>query len=204
MKLYKSLESALKDPKEVQALQLNVTDQKFPEEILNLPNLTELYIEGNDHLFPEEISSMKKLKLLTIRWRKLQNDFSSLLKLPKLTNLKIIETPLNSFLLPLGHTPAPITSLTIKDCGLKSLPEEISILWQLTDMNLSGNHLSDLPFGFIDLNLLKRLNLDSNDFQVFPDLIKRMPALSHLSIDHNKFAEVEKARIQREFHLWPN
>ena len=31
-----------------------------------------------------------------------------------------------------------------------------------------------------------------------------MKTLTHLSIDGNSFDEDEKARIQREFHIWPN
>ncbi len=124
--------------------------------------------------------------------------------MPHLENLKIIETPLDTFLLPLGFTPAPVKSLTIKDCGLKKLPEEISMLWNLREMNLSGNDLESLPKSFMDLQQLKRLNLDHNHFSTFPDAIKRMPHLKHLSIDHNVFPNEEKERIQREYHLWPN
>jgi Leucine-rich repeat (LRR) protein len=122
--------------------------------------------------------------------------------LPHLENLKIIDTPLASFLLPLGNAPAPLKSLTIKNCSLKKLPEEISMLWQIQEMNLSGNDLDNLPYSFMDLKNLRRLNLDHNEFRKFPDEIKRNPSLQHLSIDHNKFSEEEKERIQRQFHIW--
>ena len=118
--------------------------------------------------------------------------------------VKIIQTPLSSLQLPLGHALSPISSLTIKDCGLKTLPEEISILTHLNEMNLSGNALSSLPHAFINLKKLKRLNLDHNEFKIFPDLIKNMPHLAHISMDHNSFSEEEKARIQREFHITAN
>jgi hypothetical protein len=36
---------------------------------------------------------------------------------------------------------------------------------------------------------------------MFPDQIKKMSRLHHLSIDGNHFSEEEKERIQREFHL---
>lgn len=204
MKLYKNLGQASKDRTEVQALKISVKGEEFPEEILDFPNLGELYLEGNCRKFPADAPVWENLKVLSIKWPNFDGDLSSIFKLPSLENLKIIETPLSTFLLPLGRAPAPIKSLTIKDCGLKALPEEISMLWQMKEMNLSGNSLRSLPKSFIDLKNLRRLNLDDNKFETFPDDIKRIPALGHLSIDRNLFSEEEKARIQREFHIWPN
>ena len=204
MKLYKNLGTASKDREEVQALKISVKGDEFPQEILDFPNLGELYLEGNCKYFPINAPIWSKLKVLSIKWPLFSGDLSSLFNLPALENLKIIETPLKNFMLPLGHAASPIKSLTIKDCSLKALPEEISMLWQLSELNLSGNEISKLPASFIDLKLLRRLNLDSNNFSTFPDMIKKMPALSHLSIDNNKFPEEEKERVQREFHIWPN
>lgn len=204
MKLYKDLNAASRDREEVTALKINVKGEIFPEEILSYPNLRELFLEGNCRAFPSDAPLWENLKVLSIKWPNFNGDLSSLFKLKNLENLKIIETPITSFLLPLGQAPAPIKSLTIKDCAMKVLPEEISMLWQLQEMNLSGNELKELPKSFIDLKFLKRLNLDHNKFSLFPDAIKKIPSLSHLSIDYNDFSEDEKARIQREFHIWPN
>jgi Leucine-rich repeat (LRR) protein len=204
MKLYKSLISAEKDREEVQALKISIKGGKFPVEILDFSNLTELYLDGDCNEFPTEAPEWKKLKILSIKWQNFNGDLSSIFKLPNLENLKIIDTPLTTFFLPLGHAPAPVKSITIKDCGLKALPEELAMLWQLNELNLSGNNLTKLPYSFVDLTNLKRLNLDSNKFEIFPDSIKLMPKLTHLSIDNNAFAEEEKERIQREFHIWPN
>jgi Leucine-rich repeat (LRR) protein len=204
MKLYKNLKEASQNREEVQALKLSVKSEEFPQELLDFPNLVELYLDGQCKKFPTEVPAWNKLKVLSIKWNEFKGDLSSLFKLPNLENLKIIDTPLRTFLLPLGHSAAPLNSLTIKDCALKNLPEEISMLWQLTEMNLSGNALNSLPFSFIDLRNLKRLNLDSNQFAQFPDSIKKIPGLSHLSIDQNPFPDEEKERIQREFHIWPN
>lgn len=204
MKLYKNLASASQDREEVQALKISVKSNCFPDEVLNFPNLVELYLEGDCNQFPNIVPVWDRLKVLSIKWPNFTGDLSSLFKLQSLENLKIIETPLTTFFLPLGHSAAPLKSLTIKDCGLKNLPEEISMLWQITELNLSGNNLTKLPHSFIDLRNLKRLNLDSNQFSVFPDSIKKMTSLSHLSIDSNHFPEEEKERIQREYHIWPN
>lgn len=204
MKLFKSLSTASLAREEVTALKINVKGEDFPSELLNFPNLEELYLEGNCKQFPFEGPAWEKLRVLSIKWPMFTGDLSSLFRLPKLENLKIIETPLKTFLLPLGHASAPLKSLTIKDCGLKFLPEEIEMLTHLSEANLSGNELTQLPHGFLILKELKRLNLDNNQFVQFPDMIKKMTLLSHLSIDHNPFPEEEKERIQREFHIWVN
>jgi Leucine-rich repeat (LRR) protein len=204
MKLYKNLGSASREREEVTALKISIKGEAFPEEMLDFPNLSELYLEGNCKGFPTNAPAWEKLRVLSIKWPHFQGDLSSLFHLTQLENLKIIETPLNSFILPLGYSAAPLKSLTIKDCGLKKLPEEIAMLTHLEDLSLSGNELKALPHAFTELKFLKRLNLDNNNFTHFPDLVKTMPQLSHLSIDHNAFSEEEKERIQREFHIWPN
>lgn len=203
MTLYKSLSKASERRENVEFLKITIKGESFPDELLDFPNLRELYLDGNCRDFPPETPLWKNLKVLSIKWPKFSGDVSSLFRLSCLENLKIIETPLERLYLPLGKTPAPLKSLTIKDCALEGLPEEISMIWNLQELNLSGNRLYRLPISFIDLQELRRLNLDNNHFSVFPDEVKKMPRLHHLSIDGNKFSEEEKVRIQREFHLWP-
>jgi Leucine-rich repeat (LRR) protein len=202
-KLFKSISSALADRNKVEALKMNVKGEEFPQELLDFPYLRELYLEGPCKKFPTS-PNWKHLKILSIKWPLFLGDLSDIFALPSLENLKIIETPLKQFLLPLGYAMAPLKSLTIKDCGLEKLPEEISMLNELNEMNLSGNKLTQIPASFEDLIHLKRLNLDHNSFTHFPDVVKKVPALSHLSIDSNNFSDDEKARIQREFHIWVN
>lgn len=204
MKLYKNLTAALKEREEVTAIKLSLKDKKFPLELFDLPNLEEAYLEGICENFPDKIQGWDKLKILSIKWGNFTGDLSPVFSLPSLENLKIIETPIKTFLLPLGKINAPLKFVSIKGCGLQKLPEEISMFVNMQEFHLPSNNLSSLPFAFKELNQLKRLNLDSNCFTVFPDLIKSMKTLTHLSIDGNSFDEDEKARIQREFHIWPN
>lgn len=203
MKLYKSLSTALKDREDVLALKLTLKEA-LPLEIFDLENLEEVYLDGAVQGFPDQFTGWQKVKTLAIKWESFKGDLSPLFGLPKLQNLKIVETPIDTFRLPLGHVSAPLTSLTVKGCGLKKLPEEISMLNGLLELHLGGNELEELPFAFRELQKLKRLNLDQNNFKNFPDFFKQMKTLGHLSIDGNKFSEDEKSRIQREFHIWPN
>ena len=204
MKLYKNLTNALKERDEVRAIKLSLKGKYFPVDLFELPHLEEAYLEGECEVFPENIPGLKNLKVLSIKWEQFSGDLSSILSLPNLENLKIIETPMKKFLLPLGKINSPLKFLTIKGSGLERLPEEISMCTELQDLSLPGNKLKELPFSFKELKNLRRLNLDNNKFEFFPDQIKLMKNLGHLSIDGNYFSEEEKERIQRDFHISPN
>lgn len=201
MKLYKSLSVAIREREKVTALKLTLTND-FPDLSL-FPNLQDLYLDGELETLPDDIY-YSPITLLSIRFVNLKNDLSRFFSFPKLTNLKIIDTPMKTFKMPMGYSTAPLKFLTIKDCGLEVLPKEIEMLEHLTELNLSGNQLSALPDSFVNLERLKRLNLDQNKFSLFPDQIKRMQNLSHLSIDSNKFPDEELDRIQRHFHITPH
>jgi Leucine-rich repeat (LRR) protein len=204
MKIYKNLNSAHKAREEVTILKISLADDILPNEIFDFPNLEEIYLEGSCKNFPDRITGWKKVKTISIKWNHFSGDLSEILSLENLENLKIIETPIKMFLLPLGLIKAPLKSLTIKSCGLEKLPEEISMCSRLQELSLPGNKISSLPYSFTDLKELRRLNLDANQFKLFPDQIKKMSRLHHLSIDGNQFSEEEKERIQREFHLTIN
>lgn len=204
MKLFKSLAPALKEREGVQALKLTIKKGAFPSELLDFPNIEELYLDGVCESFPATFFGWEKLKILTVKWPSFKGNLTPIFQLPNLVNLKIIETPMSTLLLPLGHARAPLTTLTIKDCGLKSLPHELSILDTLEEMNLSGNKLAELPLTLTELTRLKRLNLDHNSFTHFPDHVRKVPRLQHLSMDGNLFSQEEKERVQRDFHLWIN
>lgn len=203
LKLYKNLATALKEASQVEALKVSLPGPGFPGELLMLPNLRELYLEGGVESFPRIGYPWEKLRVLSIKWSKFSGDISGLFAL-SIENLKIIETPIPRLHLPLGQLGTTLRHLTIKDCGMKELPEEISMLTGLEEMNLSGNLLEELPKSLKLLPRLRRLNLDGNRFKKFPDSISTMKSLSHVSLDGNLFSEEEKARIQREFNLWLN
>lgn len=200
MNLYKNLATASKESHAVEALKLTIRTSEFPVELFHFPNLQELYLDGDCANFPRMLE-WRKLKTLSIKWPNFKGDLSPLFSLPALENLKVIETPIKTFLLPLGQA-TPLKHLTLKDCGLQFLPEEISMLTSLNELQLPHNNLSTLPHSFKTLPKLKRLNLDSNQFTIFPEVFKLMKQLSHLSIDGNPFSDEEKDRIQREFHIW--
>ncbi len=199
MKLFKSLKSALAAKDEATHLKLTLKGD-FPQEILSLHSLRELYLDGECQEIPS-LKSLSQLELISLTLNQINAGLESLMSLPRLKNLKLIGVRIEDFTLPEVSELSPLHSLTLKECALNSLPKAIGKLGLLTEMNLAGNSLSELPSEFKNLHYLKRLNLDSNAFANFPEVLSGMKSLKHLSLDGNPFSEEEKARIQRYHHL---
>lgn len=201
MKLYKKLSDAIKNQSQVFALKLKIDDGDLPTELFDLPKLQELHLEGNIRELPEEFLTLRQLTTLSLKSSREIDSLVYALRLPALINLKVIDTELSRLEIPLGTVNDSLQSLTLKNALLEELPDEISQLQSLTEINLSGNRLHSLPKGFYELKKLRRLNLDSNKFQFFPDRLSSLPGLNHLSLDQNPFSDEERARIQKKFHL---
>lgn len=76
-------------------------------------------------------------------------------------------------------------------CGLKQFPEEILTLADTLEyLDLSDNHLSSLPDSFTQLKKLRILFFAKNDFQVFPAVLRSLPALSMVGFKSNQLEEV--------------
>ncbi len=200
--MFKNLKSALEERETVTALKITIKDGKLPVELFHFPLLRELYLEAPALLdLPTDMSGWSELALLQLRAPTFKGSLAPLFHLPKLTNLKTAETPLHPLRLAIGGSQAPLRFLTLKDAGLKTLPEEFGELSTIEELHLPGNLLKSLPASFSDLKKLKWINLDSNELEVFPEVLAKLPQLKHLSLDGNAFSEEEKERIQRQFNL---
>ncbi len=201
MGIYKSLSKALSETHKVEALKIKIKEEKLPFDLQVFPYLTELYLEAPDlKLLADDLSGFQNLKVLELTAPKLKN-ISTLFHLPRLEILKTNATPLYPLQLGLGLGLAPLKFLTLKNAGLKNLPEEMGQFTQLAELNLSQNQLTELPVSMKDLKNLKRINLDNNQFTQFPNIIVKIPSLKHVSIDNNMFSEEETFRIQRLYNL---
>ena len=76
-------------------------------------------------------------------------------------------------------------------CGLTEFPREIFELAEsLEILNLSGNHLSDLPGDLARLSELKILFCSNNDFRHLPPVIGQCPQLEMVGFKSNQIAKV--------------
>ena len=200
--MFKNLKSALEERESVTALKITIKEATLPDELFHFPQLRELYLEAPAlKALPDDISGWSELALLQLRAPAFKGSLAPLFHLPKLSNLKTAETPLHPLRLAIGGSKAPLRFLTLKNAGLKTLPEEFGELTTIEELHLPGNLLQALPQTFKHLKRLKWINLDSNEFEVFPEVLAHLPQLKHLSLDSNAFPEEEKERIQRKFNL---
>jgi hypothetical protein len=81
-------------------------------------------------------------------------------------------------------------------CGLTELPEEIFALADTLEvLNLSGNHLRDLPHQLSRLHKLQVLFASDNDFERLPEVLGDCHALQMVGFKANGIAEVPAAAL---------
>jgi hypothetical protein len=77
-----------------------------------------------------------------------------------------------------------IKKLTLYRLGIKSIPDSISKLYQLTELNIHNNYLYIFPMGICKLEKLEILNLSHTKLASVPDEIGNLKLLKELNISH--------------------
>jgi Leucine rich repeat len=82
--------------------------------------------------------------------------------------------------------PAPLTvrHLSLHNCKLSKLPDDIAIFQQVESIDLSVNYITKLPKIFVELKALKQLNLAMNNIRFFPMLLSKMKQLNRLDLTY--------------------
>ena len=140
-----------------------------------LKNLTQLVLDGNSHLRSlEGINGHPSLTIVMARdcsIDRLPRDLPKLTQLylsgNRLANLDGIET--------LGSGNIKEKSFFFDRNRIRSVPEEISSVKNLTHLNLKYNQLSDLPGGMLDIPSLTQLDIEYNCFG--PYMLKLIDAV---------------------------
>lgn len=78
------------------------------------------------------------------------------------------------------------TSLDLSSLSLSELPENISSLIDLEELNCSNNKLLNLPESIGELINLKVLNISNNMISVLPQSMRKLKSLTDLICDSNK------------------
>ena len=85
--------------------------------------------------------------------------------------------------------PSGLKTLTIHQCSLKKVDSRILQLRHLTKLDLSHNHLQDLPENFAGVPLLAELVLSDNQIAVIPRafcISSLSESLTHLDLSKNR------------------
>ncbi len=180
VKLYESLDEALKEPSQVKNLSLNVIGDSLSPEIGKLVNLEYLYIEhSNIKYLPDSFMNLVRLSDLYI------NDcgFESIPKqLFGLENLR---------------------SLSITKCNIESIPPELGSLQKLYVFSLRANRLIEFTRGRLQTRNLGVLSLESNLLTTFDYTKDDFPSLHYLSLSYNPLPDSLKKWLGQEFSYVP-
>lgn len=164
------------------------------------------------------ISNPQKIKQLTISYFQLGLAFKSSISFPALRNLDLYSNEiqdlglflknfekskyLQSLKVKNGRT-ASISSDLYQFSNLQKLaiinnsddlkiPEGISKLSRLTNLDLSGNKIVDLPEDLYQLQSLEQLNLSYNKLANLSEKIGLLSGLTNLKLQSNQFAQLPR------------
>ena len=175
---------------------------RFPIELLNLWDLTELeIIGGNFTYFPEDISILKKLKKLSLISTKISTIPKEVFLLPELRYLSLKNNRLKT--LPELGERSFIKELILgrNYLNTKSLESFFNEMPGLHYLDLGHNVVDDIPESLYRLSKLRRLNLENNKLHGLPIRLKDLKHLHHLSIIDNPIPDSEKAHIEKNFNI---
>jgi len=86
-----------------------------------------------------------------------------------------------------------LTELNLKDNLLMSLPDSLGVLTRLAWLSISGNRLTELPESIGNLAELTYLNLNENQLTALPETIGRLRKVEFLGLVGNKLAALPDA-----------
>ena len=195
---------------------LNIRSYKLthlPDTLADLTRLEELRIhQTNLKIFPDELSTrLKKLQILELS----ENALATLPTVwgcPRLTDLNVSHISLDSWCPVLSQFPN-ITKLAISQCNIFAFPVVVLQLNKLQELNISNNHITDLPSEWhstrlkvlnmadnslgsgstlnvvSNLSSLQTLDLSGNNLDTFPPTIQHLKHLRNLYLSNNSLQE---------------
>ena len=188
---FTSLPKEIGNLKNLKELDLSIGSlESLPKEIGNLKKLEELILHGNKlRTLPKEIGLCKNLKKIVLDENiieSLPKEIGDLKKLEKIYIRADVETVQN----------------------LTSLPKEIGLCTNLTDLYLARNKLTSIPKEIGDLKNLEFLGLTQNKLTSIPKEIGLCKKLKYLGLSWNNLTslpkEIEDLRELRILELYNN
>lgn len=198
---------------EIESLKLidnNISE--IPYEIVNLKNLKELYLAGNQikSISKRILEDLPELDCLDLGFNpfdyakaaafyysnnknKGHREASNKIARCKKNNddCLFIHHEMRAFPVEIFEL-TQLKYLSIHGKEIKRIPEGISNLKNLTHLDLTDNKLSFLPEELLALTKLEKLVLITNDFDTFPDNSLLLSSIKELNISNNKLQTFPK------------
>ncbi|KAF6773444.1 hypothetical protein AHF37_07912 [Paragonimus kellicotti] len=171
---------------------LNLSNNKIkdlPNDV-EFPKLTALFLSKNlFSILPSWICCLKNLVVLELQYNDLENlphEFEHLL-----STLRQLDLSFNSFITVPSCIFCPknrLTYLCLDSNPLTHLPEDISLLCDLTHLSVSHcSQLRSLPNGLSECTNLRMLRLSNCSLNCLPKSFTNLHSLKYLELSHNQF-----------------
>jgi Leucine-rich repeat (LRR) protein len=180
---FDNLDKALRAPEKAIRLTLDGSESRhLPSQLGSLVNLKELQISCWENLedLPNEIGKLKNLqKMIIDNGNGCQMNITIPPSIDQLANLRVLK------LYGALDTREMDPKKSIPKSRIKALPENITKLQNLEELDLGRNGLISVPSQVAGLKGLKTLRLDYNDIREIPSFIGELKNLKELSICSN-------------------
>ncbi len=156
----------------------------LPPAILDLPDLRELLISGNQFgALPQNLSRLKRLEGLDLGGHPLTcGELVELSRCKALTDLSLYDMNLEQGALDELARFEVLTNLSIWNCGLTEVPSDLTMLSRLVELKLIYNEISEIPAELLHLPGLRALSLCGNPLQRLPESVLELHELRELDM----------------------
>ena len=188
--------------------ELDLSENKLsvvPAEIGKLTSLTSLKLSYNlFNSLPIEIGNLTKLNFLSAAYTYIENLPAEIGNLTELITLDIGMNQISTFPVEFWQL-TQLISLDISGPNtvigsgglLEIIPNEIGQFANLTNLNLSRNHLTTLPSQIGQLTNLVMLDVSYNLLAGLPQEIRQLVSLQKLDLRHNMLKEIPPEVLER-------
>lgn len=157
------------------------------DSLLYFPNLRKIQtFRVENVVIPKNIAQLKTIEEIELFDCKTVTGMSHLAQLPALRKVIVRDrAPEGTEWLRALQGAKQVTDLDLGDVKWKFLPEEVTQLTQIKNIDLTFNQLDSLPDSIVNLVNLEFIDLGFNRFETIPEILKKLPNLRGASFDHN-------------------
>eukprot|EP00076_Gallus_gallus_P017230 XP_015136878.1 lanosterol 14-alpha demethylase isoform X2 [Gallus gallus] len=138
--------------------------------------------------FPEELCSLKGLKTLDISNNQIKTIPLKISRLETIKDLNVSNNQFASFPSEICHLSSleKLTVCQMNGLKLTKIPEELSKLVSLRELDISHNALKEMPDSIGELKYLVHLIANNNEISQLPKSITSLRNLQHLDLSENR------------------
>jgi len=167
---------------------------ELPESLFQLTQLQELNASGNRLTWlPESLGHLVQLESLDLFGSDLRELPESLGQLTRLRSLDLGSNYTLKSVPEQLRALRQLTSLRLSQLEVKILPEWLSELIELESLNIATNYLEVLPAWFTKFTRLRSLVARHNHIRELPEWIGELTQLETLSLEYNRLTELPEA-----------